>query len=100
MQLRPKKRSPLVSPQIAFLTIIGFWIFHALVVSLRASVMDFPTQEELAGRRVIATIAGIILTWLLYLFLRLFDRKPLSVRVAAAFFPLSQSPCFLRGSII
>ncbi|MFC4292987.1 sensor histidine kinase [Sphingorhabdus arenilitoris] len=85
MLLSPKKRSALVSPKIAFLTIIGFWIFHALIVSLRASVMDFPAQDELAGRRVVVTIAGIALTWLLYLFLRLFDRKPLIVRVAAAF---------------
>jgi two-component system, LytTR family, sensor kinase len=85
MLFQNKKRAPLVSHQMAFLTIVGFWIIHALVVALRAMVMDFPDQGELATRRVIATIMGILLTWLLYLFLRLFDRKPLSHRVAAAF---------------
>ncbi len=77
--------------QLAFLTIVGFWLFHALVVSLRAAVMDFPEQGELASRRAIVTMIGITLTWLLYLFLRLFDRKPLGVRVSAAF--LAAIPC-------
>ncbi|MEE9432767.1 MAG: histidine kinase [Sphingorhabdus sp.] len=73
------------------MTIVGFWLFHALVVSLRAAVMDFPEQGELASRRAIVTMIGITLTWLLYLFLRLFDRKPLGVRVSAAF--LAAIPC-------
>ena len=47
--------------------------------------MEFPDQGELASRRIIVTISGIVLTWALYLFLRLFDRRPLSHRVAAAF---------------
>ena len=46
---------------------------------------DFPLQGELAGRRVIVTLIGIGLTWVLYLFLRFFDRKKLGVRVTAAF---------------
>ena len=65
-----KKRTPLVSHQMAFLTIIGFWIFHALVVSLRATIMEFPEQGELATRRIVVTLVGMSLTWLLYLFLR------------------------------
>ena len=85
MLKKPKNRTPLVSHQMAFLTIIGFWIFHALVVSLRATIMDFPEQGELATRRIVVTLVGMSLTWLLYLFLRLFDRKPLSHRVSAAF---------------
>lgn len=85
MKMRPVKTTPLVSHQMAFLTIVGFWIFHALIVALRAMVMDFSDQGELASRRVVVTISGIVLTGLLYLFLRLFDRKPLSHRVTAAF---------------
>ncbi|MGB5076337.1 MAG: histidine kinase [Sphingorhabdus sp.] len=86
-----KFRKGLVGHQIAFLTIVGFWLFHALIVSLRAAVMDFPAQDELASRRVAVTIIGIFLTWLLYLVLRLFDRRPLGTRVAAAF--IASVPC-------
>lgn len=53
--------------------------------------MDFPNQGELAMRRVVASAIGILLTWLLYLILRLFDRKPLSVRITAAF--IGAIPC-------
>jgi two-component system, LytTR family, sensor kinase len=85
MLLKPQKRSPLVSHQMAFLTIIGFWIFHALIVSLRAAVMDFPNQDDLSLKRMIVTLVGVFLTWLLYLFLRTFDRRAMIWRVVAAF---------------
>jgi signal transduction histidine kinase len=44
-------------------------------------------------RRVVVTLIGIFLTWLLYLILRMFDRRPLGVRIATAF-ALSM-PCAL-----
>jgi two-component system, LytTR family, sensor kinase len=78
-------RPMLVGHQLAFLTIIGFWVFHALIVSLRATVLDLPEPSELVWRRVFVTLVGIFLTWLLFLVLRLFDRQPLGVRVATAF---------------
>lgn len=91
MKATIRKQRPLVGHQMAFLTIIGFWVFHAVIVSLRASVLDFPAQDELAARRAAVTLVGIVLTWLLYLILRLFDRKPLGVRVATAF--VAAIPC-------
>jgi two-component system, LytTR family, sensor kinase len=91
MEHIPIRRSSLVSQQMAFLTIIGFWIFHAVIVSLRAAVLDFPQQDELSSRRIVVTIIGILLTWALYMVLRMFDRKPLSRRVAIAF--LAAIPC-------
>lgn len=87
------ERKPLVGHQMAFLTIAGFWLFHMLIVSLRAALLDFPSQSELATRRVVVTLIGIVVTWVLYLFLRLFDRRPLSVRVTAAF--VAAIPCAL-----
>lgn len=91
MILRPRKRTHLVGHGMAFLTIIGFWIFHALIVSMRAAVMDFPDQNDLSLRRLVVTLAGIFLTWLLYLFLRMFDRKAMGWRVLAAF--VAAIPC-------
>ncbi|MEP7350446.1 MAG: histidine kinase [Sphingorhabdus sp.] len=90
MKLSPPRKA-LVGHQIAFLTIVGFWLFHAIITSLRAAVLDFPAQGEMINRRMVVTVIGIILTWLLYLFLRLFDRRPLGQRVTAAF--LGAIPC-------
>jgi sensor histidine kinase YesM len=75
----------LVGHQMAFLTIIGFWVFHALIASLRATVLELPEPSELVWRRIFVALVGIFLTWLLYLILRLFDRRPLGTRVATAF---------------
>jgi signal transduction histidine kinase len=86
----PNKR-PLMGHQMAFLTIVGFWVFHALIVSLRAAVLEFPEQGEMATRRVAVTVVGMALTWLLYLILRHFERRPLGVRVATAF--IAAAPC-------
>lgn len=87
------KRQVLVGHQLAFLTIVGFWVFHALIVSLRATVLDLPEPSELAGRRIVVTLIGIFLTWLLFLVLRLFDRQPLGIRIASAF--VLSMPCAL-----
>ncbi|APG63573.1 sensor histidine kinase [Sphingorhabdus lutea] len=90
MEKRTSNR-PLVDNKLALLTIIGFWLFYALIVSLRSAVMDFPQQGELAMRRFTVTAVGIILTWMLYLFLRLFDRKAINERISAAF--IGAIPC-------
>ena len=74
-----------VSPAIALYSILGFWLFYTLIVSLRAVVIGFDAQMELAARRMVVAIIGIIVTWILYLVLRRFDQRPLGVRVIAAF---------------
>lgn len=42
-----------VPPAIALYSILGFWFFYALLVSLRAMVVGFESQGEMAVRRVI-----------------------------------------------
>jgi two-component system LytT family sensor kinase len=74
-----------VSPAIALYSILGFWLFYAILVTLRAAVMGFESQGELSIRRAVVTVIGIVVTWILYLVLRRFDAKPLSVRIVAAF---------------
>ena len=74
-----------ISPAIALYSILGFWLFYAVLVTLRATVMGFDAPYELAARRAIVTVIGIVTTWIFYLMLRRFDTKPLSVRVVAAF---------------
>ena len=90
-------RKALVGHQMAILTIIGFWMFYLLISSMRAAVMDFPDQGELVSRRLVLTFIGILLTWFLYMFLRLFDRRPLGTRVAAAF--TASMPCAIAIAV-
>jgi two-component system, LytTR family, sensor kinase len=98
MQGETKQFKQLVSWRAALMTIIGFWIFHAAIVSLRAAVMDFPNQDELSTRRLFVTVMGIFLNILLYLFLRTFERRPLSWRAIAAF--LASIPCSIGFALV
>ncbi|MFC3443397.1 sensor histidine kinase [Sphingobium rhizovicinum] len=74
-----------VAPAIALYSILGFWFFYTIIVSLRAVVIGFESQGEMAARRMVVATIGIIVTWIFYLVLRRFDHKPLVVRVVAAF---------------
>lgn len=78
-------RKVLVGHQMALLTIVGFWAFYALILSIRAALLDFPSQDVLFERRITVAAVGIFLTWVLYTCLRLADRRPLGFRVALAF---------------
>jgi two-component system, LytTR family, sensor kinase len=77
-------RKPLVGHQIALLTIFGFWAFYALIFSLRAALLEFPSQPELFERRLMVAVTGVVITWILYMILRLADRRPLGYRVTVA----------------
>lgn len=76
---------PGVSPTVALYSILGFWFFYGVLVTLRASVMGFEAQGAMAARRAVVTVIGIVVTWVLYLCLRRFDRQRLGIRIVAAF---------------
>jgi two-component system, LytTR family, sensor kinase len=84
MKASIQRHKPLVGHQLAFLTIIGFWVLNSVIVSLRAAILDFPAQDELAFRRGAVTFIGIALTWLLYLVMRAFDNQRLGVKFTVA----------------
>ncbi len=68
----------------ALISIFGFWLFYALIVTLRANVMDFPLQDELAMRRVFVIVAGMAITILVWQVMRLADSRPLTQRIILA----------------
>jgi two-component system, LytTR family, sensor kinase len=86
-----QSRKALVGHQMALLTIIGFWAFYALILSLRAALLDFPAQAVLFERRLMVAVVGVFVTWILYMGLRLADRRSLGFRVSAAF--IAAIPC-------
>ncbi len=85
MTIIPEESDHGVSPALALYSILGFWFFYALLVTLRATVMGFDGQGELAARRAIVTVIGIVVTWILYLALRRFDRTSLGARIVIGF---------------
>ncbi|MFN3620709.1 sensor histidine kinase [Sphingorhabdus sp.] len=84
-------RNPLIGHQLALLTIIGFWAFYALILSLRAALLDFPAQAVLFERRLMVALVGVLVTWILYVGLRMGDRQSLGFRVSVAF--IGAIPC-------
>lgn len=84
-------RHALIGHQMALLTIIGFWAFYALILSLRAALLDFPAQAVLFERRLMVALVGVLVTWILYVGLRMADRRSLGFRVSAAF--IGAIPC-------
>lgn len=74
-----------VTPHVAALSILLFWLFYYVTVSLRSWIMQNPGYEVFLDNRAWVTLAGMGFTWLLYLGLRRLDGRRLGVRVAAAF---------------
>ena len=50
MTLFPDDGDRGVSPAIALYSILGFWLFYTVLVSLRAAVVGFDSQMEMAAR--------------------------------------------------
>ena len=86
-----------VAPAIALYSILGFWLFYALLVTARAALMGFGSPLELGARRAIVTVIGVVVTWILYLALRRFDHKPLAIRIVAGF--SLAAPCALAMAL-
>ncbi len=80
----PRQARPRVDQQVALLSILGFWLFYMIIVTLRAAVLDFPAQEELVVRRVAVTLFGVLVNVAMYFGLRWFEDKPLTPRIIAA----------------
>ena len=72
-------------------SILGFWLFYVVIVTLRATIMGFPAQEEMALRRGFVTAIGIFITIGMWWLLRPFDRQPLWTRIVAVM--LISIPC-------
>ncbi|WP_336963987.1 sensor histidine kinase [Sphingobium aquiterrae] len=85
MTVPPQEGENGVSPTLALFSILGFWLFYMSLVTVRATVMGFEAQGEMAIRRGIVTIIGIVITWVMYLILRQFDRSALWMRIVVAF---------------
>jgi len=82
---RPESAPFTVPPRIALLSIVAFWVFYYISITLRSWIMDYPGHAFMLDNRAWVTLFGVGFTYLLYRVLRLFCHHTLRVRVAAAF---------------
>lgn len=87
-----------VGHEVAIYSILGFWLFYVLIASIQSFIQNYGLQGPLAERRIVVTIAGIVITYLLYLFLRQFDARPFGARIVAAF--AGAVPCAIGIALI
>jgi len=63
---------------------VVLWATYFVIATLRSMVLDFGLQFELGWRRLVVTGAGVLLTVVLWLLLRLFDNRQLWLKISAA----------------
>ena len=56
--------------RVTLLSILGFWLFYLVIVTIRSMFMLYQDQFDMFGRRLVVGTVGIGLTWIMYLALR------------------------------
>lgn len=73
-----------VSFRTVLLSMVVLWATYFVIASVRSIVLDPGLQFELSWRRLVVTGAGVLLTVVLWLLLRLFDNRALWLKISAA----------------
>jgi signal transduction histidine kinase len=81
----PSDTTPTVSLRTVLFSMVVLWATYFALTTFRSSlVLDLSLQLELGWRRVVITAIGIGMTIVLWLMLRLFDARPLWIKISAA----------------
>ena len=65
-------------------SMVGLWMFYFVLTTLRSSIIGLELQEEMLWRRGIVSLAGIGVTFALWMVLRLVDTRAIGWKVAVA----------------
>ena len=65
-------------------SVVALWLAYFLLTTARAALQDFGLQDEMMWRRAVVVLVGVAMTLAVWLILRLFDEKPLWLKIAAA----------------
>jgi two-component sensor histidine kinase len=66
-------------------SIAALWLFYFLLTTVRSLIQDFSFQDEMLWRRGVVMLVGALMTYIVWLILRLFDEKPLWSKILVAF---------------
>lgn len=72
-----------VSPRVALLSIVAFWLVYFAIATIRSYMIDFGHQTEMMAARAFVTIGSMIATYIVYLAMRPLTGKSLAVNVTA-----------------
>lgn len=84
----PSQRAAIAAVTVPFRTVlfsmVVLWATYFLIVTIRSYVLEFDMQVELAWRRGLVTLCGLVLTVVFWFLMRLFDTRALWVKTSAA----------------
>ena len=81
----PGEPAATVSFRTVLFSMVVLWATYFALTTFRSSlVLDLSLQLELGWRRLVITAIGVGLTIVLWLLLRLFDARPLWIKISAA----------------
>jgi hypothetical protein len=69
---------------IALKSILGFWLLYMALITVRAAVLQYPEFWEMFARRSVVVLGGCVLTFIVYLAMRLVASKSLNAKAALA----------------
>lgn len=64
-------------------SVVALWLAYFLVTTARAAIQDFAMQDAMMWRRALVVLVGMAMTLVVWLILRLFDTKPLWMKITA-----------------
>ncbi len=65
-------------------SIAGMWACYFVLTTVRAEILDLGYTSDLLWRRALVALIGVAVTFAMWLILRLFDLKPLWMKISAA----------------
>ncbi|MCP5395721.1 MAG: histidine kinase [Sphingomonadaceae bacterium] len=65
-------------------SIVGLWVCYFGLTTLRGVIVGIDMESAVLWRRAIVTVAGMGVTFVLWLILRLFDARPMWTKIVAA----------------
>jgi signal transduction histidine kinase len=80
----PAEAPVTVSFRTVLISMVVLWATYFVIATIRSMILDFGLQFELGWRRLVVTGAGVLLTVVLWMLLRLFDNRQLWLKISAA----------------
>src|SRR3569623_1419675 len=81
---QPELDRPRVALSTVLASIVGLWLCYFVLTTIRAQILDLGFELELLWRRLLVSLIGVVVTFGMWLILRLFDHQALWMKIAAA----------------
>ena len=76
--------TPSVPPRLVAISIAGLWLCYFVLITVRSLLIDNEFLFEMSWRRAVVALVGAGVTFLAWTMIRLFDRRAMGIRIAAA----------------